>query len=162
MSARISSFNQYTCSRLADRSWKGHSFAPSRQLNLVAGYKKKKKKRHKLYIEGCGGGGRRKCNELMFPLGICLLTQRKRWLFSKIFLLLCYQLPLGRAYKSGDCQQNKTRFLLIVVNVQAPWNNRDFAISPAKATLGLLFPARASGHVQPGPVEDYANSKFWS
>ena len=40
---RISSLNQYTCSRLADRSWKGHSFVPNWQLNLVAGYLKKKK-----------------------------------------------------------------------------------------------------------------------
>lgn len=71
-------------------------------------------------MEGCGGGERGKCNELMFLLGICLLTQRKRWLFSKIFLLLWYQLPLGLAYKSGDCQQNKTRFLLIVVNIHVP------------------------------------------
>ena len=104
------------------------------------------KKKHKLSMEGCGGGERGKCNELMLLVGICLLTQRKRWLSSKIFLLLWYQLLLGFVYKSWDCQQNKTRFLLMVVNVQASWNNRDFDISSAKATLVLLFfPAWALG-----------------
>lgn len=143
MSGRISSFNHYTCSRLAARSWKGQSFVPS-QLNLVAGcffflFLFFFKKKHKLSMEGCGGGERGKCNELMLLVGICLLTQRKRWLSSKIFLLLWYQLLLGFVYKSWDCQQNKTRFLLMVVNVQASWNNRDFDISSTKATLVLLF-----------------------
>lgn len=104
------------------------------QVNLVAGYLKKKRKRKAQIIHGgMRGRGRKKCNELMFLVGICLLTQRKRWLLSKIFLLLWYQQPLGLTYKSWDCQQNKIRFLLVVVNVQAPRNNRNFDIFSTKA-----------------------------
>lgn len=161
---RISSFNQYTCSRLAGRSWKGHSFVPSRQLNLVTGYLKKKKKKAQIIHRRMWGRGRGKWNELMFLVGICLLTQRKRWLSSRIFLLLWHQLPLGFVYKSWDCQQNRTRFLLMVVNVQkASWNNRDFDISSTKTTLVLFFLAWALGLVIIAryTVRKYDNSKFW-
>lgn len=125
---------------------------------------KKKKKKAQIIHRRMWGRGRGKWNELMFLVGICLLTQRKRWLSSRIFLLLWHQLPLGFVYKSWDCQQNRTRFLLMVVNVQkASWNNRDFDISSTKTTLVLFFLAWALGLVIIAryTVRKYDNSKFW-
>lgn len=121
--------------------WKG--FRPSHQLNLVAGDLKKKKKGTNYTWEG-----ERKMQWASAPSWCLLLTQRKIWPFSKTVLLLWYQLPLGHVYKSRDCPQSETRFLLIV----GLWEPLEITgisldISSTQATLVLLVPAWALGHV---------------
>lgn len=68
-----------------------------------------------------------------------LLFDSKRWLLSRFFLLLWYQLPLGPICNCWlPTEQDK-----ISVNGEcaSPWNNRDLFISPTRDTLVLLFPA---------------------